>query len=237
MNKKNFEIYLEFSFLNFNLAVFNKSNDVTHYYKEKTYKSYLNNLKEINFNKLEKIVEENIFELQKSLNIFVKDIYLVIETPQSTIIELSVNKNNEGKKVYKQDAIYLVQDAKQQIINSNPDFEIVHIIVEKYILDDIEYKFLPLEKNCKSFKLQFKFVCFPKNLTRNFECLFLKQQISINKFICLNYVKSFKFENNEKNICEKSKKIIEGINKQEVVSVPKTIKKTGFFEKLFHFFK
>ena len=33
------------------------------------------------------------------------------------------------------------------------------------------------------------------------------------------------------------KEIVEGINKQEVVSIPKTIKKTGFFEKLFHFFR
>ena len=41
----------------------------------------------------------------------------------------------------------------------------------------------------------------------------------------------------KKNICEKGKEIAEGINKQEVVSIPKNIKKSGFFEKLFHFFK
>ena len=67
--------------------------------------------------------------------------------------------------------------------------------------------------------------------------MFFKQQIFINKFICSNYVKKFDFDNNKQNICERSKKIVEGINKQEVVSIPKTIKKTGFFEKLLHFFR
>ena len=44
-------------------------------------------------------------------------------------------------------------------------------------------------------------------------------------------------KDNEKNICELAKDIVKGVNKQEVVSIPKIIKKTGFFEKLFHFFR
>ncbi len=237
MNEKNFDIYLEFNFSKLNLSVFNKLNGKIEYYKEQTYKSFLKNYKEINFNELEKFLEKNILELEKSVNIFVKDVYLIVETPQSISIELSLMKNNEGQKIVKQDAMYMVQDARQQIIKSNPNFEIIHIIVENYILDNIEYKFLPLEKDCKNFSIDIKFVCFPKNFVKNFEKLFFKQQISINKFICLNYVKSFQFENNQNNICENGRKIAEGINKQEVVSVPKTIKKRGFFEKMFHFFK
>ena len=50
-------------------------------------------------------------------------------------------------------------------------------------------------------------------------------------------MKRFEFQNNKKNLCERGRDIIEGINKQEVVSIPKTIKKTGFFEKLFHLFR
>ena len=104
------------------------------YYKEKEYKFYFNNFKELNFNELQKLVEENILELEKSIGVFIKDVYLIIETPQSITIELSVMKNNEGQKIIKQDAMYLVQDAKQQILKSNPDIGIIHIIVENYIL-------------------------------------------------------------------------------------------------------
>ena len=40
-----------------------------------------------------------------------------------------------------------------------------------------------------------------------------------------------------KVLVNKNRLIVEGINKQEVVSIPKILKKKGFFEKLFHLFK
>ena len=237
MSKKNFDIYLEFNYSKLNSAAFNKLNSQLEYYKEQSYKPYINSDQELNFDELQKLVEKNIIEMEKSIDEFVKDIYLIIETPQTMSIQLSVIKNNEGKNITKQDALYLIQDAKQQILKSHLDIRILHIIVENYIFDDVEYKFLPLEKNCKKFSIDVKFVCFPKNLLKNFEQLFLKQQIFINQFICLNYVKTFNSKDNEKNICELAKDIVKGVNKQEVVSIPKIIKKTGFFEKLFHFFR
>jgi len=236
MSKKNFYIYLEFSHTELNIAAFNKINNKLEYSNQKLYKSYFNN-NELNFDILQNFVEENIHEVEKAIGEFVKDIYLMIETPQSTSINLSVLKNNEGNKITKQDVMYLIQDAKQQILKSNSAIEIIHIISENYNLDDMNHNFLPLDINCKKFSIDIKFICFPKDLLRNFEQLFLKQQIFINKFICSNYVKTFNSKNNEKHICEKGKEIVEGINKQEVVSIPKIIEKTGFFERLFHFFK
>ena len=236
MSKKNFHIYLEFSHTELNIAAFNKINNKLEYSNQKLYKSYFNN-NELNFDILQNFVEANILEVEKAIGEFVKDIYLMIETPQSTSINLSVLKNNEGNKITKQDVMYLIQDAKQQILKSNSTIEIIHIITENYNLDNVNHNFLPLDINCKKFSIDIKFICFPKDLLRNFEQLFLKQQIFINKFICSNYVKTFNSKNNEKHICEKGKEIVEGINKQEVVSIPKIIEKTGFFEKLFHFFK
>ena len=237
MSKKNFDIYLEFNYSKLNLTAFNKLNSQIEHYKEQSYKPYINSDQELNFDELQKLVEKNIIEMEKSIDEFVKDIYLIIETPQTMSIQLSVIKNNEGKNITKQDALYLIQDAKQQILKSHLDIRILHIIVENYVSDDVEYKFLPLEKNSKKFSIDLKFICFPKNLLKNFEQLFLRQQIFINQFICLNYVKTFNSEDNEKNICELAKDIVKGVNKQEVVSIPKIIKKTGFFEKLFHFFR
>ena len=69
-----------------------------------------------------------------------------------------------------------------------------------------------------------------------FKDFFLSQHILINKFICSNYAKKFYSQNANKNICELGYDIVSGINKQEVVSVPKITAKKGFFEKLFHIF-
>ena len=237
MSEKNFDIYLEFNYSKLNIAAFDKFNGKLKYSKHHSYQSYFNYNKELNFGELNKLVEESIIEIEKSTGAFVKDIFLMIETPQSMSIKLSVMKNNEGKKIIKKDVMYLIQNAKQQLLKSNLDIEIIHIIAENYVLDNINFKFLPLDVNCKKFSIDLKFICFPKDILKNFEQLFLKQQILINQFICSHYVKTYDFENNEKNICERGREIVKGINKQEVVSIPKTIKKTGFFEKLFHFFR
>ena len=175
--------------------------------------------------------------MEKSIEEFVRDIYLIVETPQSTSIKLSVTKNNEGNKIIERDALYLVQNAKQQLLKSNQDIVILHIIVENYVLDNVQHKFLPTDRNCNKFSTDIKFICFPKNLLKEFEELFSKQQIFINRFICSKYVKTTKFEDKELNTCERGKNIVNGINKQEVVLVQKELKKKGFFEKLFHFFK
>tara|TARA_Y100000590_G_scaffold455423_1_gene604044 strand:- start:6079 stop:6789 length:711 start_codon:yes stop_codon:yes gene_type:complete len=236
MSEKKFDIYFEFNYSKLNLAAFNKLTNSLEYYKEQNYLSYFNDYNELNFENLDKLLEENVIKFEKSSKEFVKDIYLIIETPQSTTIELSVSKNNEGDQISKEEAMYLVQDAKQQILKSNQNFRILHIIVENYVLDDNRYKYLPLDKKCNKFSIDLKFICFPKDLVKNFEKFFIKHQIYINRIICLNYVKEFNIDG-DLNICEKARSIVNGINKQEVVSISKEPEKKGFFEKLFHFFK
>ena len=237
MNEKKLDIYFEFNNTNLNLAAFNKTSDKLEYYKEQPYLSYFNNYKELNFEKIDKLIENSILEVEKSTDEFVRDIYLIVETPQSKTIRMSVRKNNEGNKIVKEDAMYLVQDAKQQLLKSNQDLGVVHIIVENYDLDDVKHKFFPLDQECKNFSIDIKFICFPKDLINNFEKLFIRQQINVSRFICLNYLNKFDFINTSQNICECGKNIVRGINKQEVVLVPKELKKKGFFERLFHFFK
>ena len=237
MSEKKFDIYFEFNHSQLNLAVFNKTNNKLEYYREQIYESYFKNYRELNFRELGKLIEENIIKIEKSTKEYIRDIYLIVQTPQSISLKLSVTKNNEGNKITKEDAMYLVQDAKQQILKTNKEFGILHIIVENYVLDDIQHKLLPIDQNCNKFSIDVKFICFPKDLLKNFENLFLKQQIFINRFICFNYIKTFNLVDNKKSICELGKDLVSGTNKQEVVLIPKKLKKKGFFEKLFHFFK
>jgi len=58
MSKKNFAIYLEFNYSKLNLAAFNKLNNQLEYYKEQSYKSYINSDQELNFDELQKLVEK-----------------------------------------------------------------------------------------------------------------------------------------------------------------------------------
>tara|TARA_B100000780_G_C20894913_1_gene356138 strand:- start:213 stop:698 length:486 start_codon:yes stop_codon:yes gene_type:complete len=161
----------------------------------------------------------------------------MIDTPNTISISLSLFKNNEHKSIEKKDIQYLVQSARQQIASGHPDKNIIHIIINNYKVNDIDYEHLPQDIICKKLSIDVEFICLPKYLVKSFEDLFSNHQISIDKFICTNYAKSFEQSIECSNIREIGIKLGKGLNKQEVVIISKKLEKKGFFEKLFHFFK
>ena len=236
MSKKNFDIYLDLCSTKLSVAAFKKFDGNSIFFKEYNCVTNLNK-DQLNFENTEKTIEKNIFEIEKETGEFLNDIYLMIETPESISINLSLIKDNEGKKIQKKNVQYLIQDAKQQILRSYYNKKIIHIIISNYVIDNIVYNSLPLDINCKKFSIDIQFICFPSNLIKKLEELFNNLQIFINRIICSNYAKSFAKNESCINICESGLKLIQGINKQEVVIVPRKLEKKGFFEKLFHFFK
>ena len=77
MSEKKFDIYLEFNYSKINLAAFNKIDNKLEFYKEYKYQSYVDNYKELNFENLDKILEESILEIEKSTGQFIKEVYLI----------------------------------------------------------------------------------------------------------------------------------------------------------------
>ena len=236
MKEKKFDIYLHISSNKLSVSVFDKSDLVKSiFFKEFSCKTSLYKEK-LNFYEIEKIIEKNIFEIEKFTGNFLNDVYLIVDSPDSLKIGISISKNNEDKKIEEKDVKYLIQDCKQQILSSNFNEDIIHIIIANYIVDETEYKYLPLNKICAKFSVNLEFICFPKILIKKIKDLFNNHQISINKIICGNYVRSFKEPESDFNICATGLSLVEGANKQEVVIIPKKLEKKGFFERLFHVF-
>ncbi len=236
MSEKNFDIFLNLSSRKLSIAAFKKFDSSSIFFKEYICENDLNK-NELNFDNIDKIIKKNIFEIEKITGSFLNDLYLMIETPKSISISLSLTKNNDAKKIQRKDVQYLIQDAKQQILRTHYDKDIVHIIISNYVINNINYDYLPTDINCKKFSIDIEFICFSKNLIKKLEKLFNNHQIYINKIICSNYAKSVDKNQSCLNICESGLKLTQGINKQEVVIVPRKSEKKGFFEKLFHLFK
>jgi hypothetical protein len=236
MSEKNFDVYLHISLDKLIISVFNKFDGKILFFKK--YNCLTNfNKNHLNFNNLEKILQNSIQEIEKVTNSFLNEIYLMIDTKESMPIYLSLAKDNEGNQIDKKNVEYLVQNAKQQILRSHFDKNIIHIIIEKYMIDHVGYSYLPLNITCKKISIDIKFICFPKGLIKKVEQLFNYHQVLVNKVICSKYAQKFNIDNHESNICKIGFQLNSGLNKQEVVIVPKILSKKGFFERLFHFFK
>lgn len=189
---------------------------------------------EINFEKLDYFLNENIFKIEKKLKNFIKKVSLIIDLDVFFPIEISV-KNNYEDIVNFRALHHLLYEAKDFCKKTLAEKKIVHMLITNYLVDNKSYSFLPNNIRCNSFSLDIKFICASNNLIKNLEKILKKYQISLSQVVSASYVKNF-LSNEEKNIFLMSKKIINGHNPNEVILVGKNSKKQGFFEKFFNFF-
>ena len=236
MNEKETEVYFSLDQNKLGFGVFQKINNRLIFSDEENI-SVVSINDNTDFDFLKKPLEKNIKKIEKKINSFVNNICLMVETNRSISICISLMKNLDNKKIQNKDIKYLIQDAKQQILRAYPNNSIAHIIVKKYMINDLEYNFAPSNIVCEKISLDIEFICLPKNLIKRLESLFRGFEITIDKFVCALYANSFASKLEGQNICQIGYNLSNGFNKQEVVLIPKKIEKTGFFEKLFHFFK
>ena len=193
MNKKNFDIYLDLGASRIRAAVFEKNLNNQIFSLENNCLTPLK-IDQIDLSTTDKVLEKTIMDIEKKTGEYLNNINLMLDSPDTVSISLSVSKKNEKKFLLKEDIKYLIQDAKQQILNSYQDKSIIHIIINNYKVNNIDYNTLPLNIECNKFSIDIVFICFPKEIIKNLEKLFSKHQISIDHFICTSYAKSFTYK-------------------------------------------
>ena len=235
MSKKEIDVYLDINEKKLNICVFKNIDDSLIFFNEEDIS--INSIYEnTDFKVLERFLDNNVKKIEKKINSFLNNIFLIIDTPKTQSICISLMKKLDNKKIHQKDIKHLIQDAKQQIASFYPELNILHIIVKKYVVNDSEFTFIPIDIVCDKISVEIEFICLPKNLIKKIELLFNNFHITVNKITCSSYAKSVINMSDEENICQIARKLNKGFNKQEVVLIPKKIEKKGFFEKLFHLF-
>ena len=218
-----FETFLNLGLTEFNITVFDDSQRLI--YEDKSTKE----------KSLNEFLDKNIYKIEKLTNNFIKNINLVVETDEFTSIKTSIKKNFLGKKITEIEMKYMLFEIKEQIKENNPNKSIIHMLIEKYMINGQPYKELNQEINCHQLNLEMKFICLSNEYIKNLNSNFKNYQITINRIISANYANSFF---NQKNLStnELAFKIFAGENTNEVQFIPKNSRKMGFFEKFFNMF-
>ncbi len=233
MTKKgDFQTYL---YLNHNQFIIYVSKILSN---EKIYSEKLvmeNNYTEFKFDKLDKFLDSNIFKIEKKLNSFIKDIYVILDSKEFHSIKLSIKKDNNGNSINSDTLIHPLNDLKNLCQSNLQNKKIIHFLIEKYVIDNKFYATLPENINCNIFSLDTEFICLSKNLIENIEKILNKYHISLNQILSASYVEKLK-DNTDSTIFTTASRIISGHNSNEVLLVGKINKKQGFFERFFNFF-
>ena len=187
---------------------------------------------------LSNIIRDNIIKIEKKIGEFVNEINIILDLNKSINIKLNIFKKKENLEVTHEDIKYLIQDARQQIIEQNKNLTILHIVLENFYINKIKKTEISKNFSAEDFSIILNFICYPSEDILNFKNLLKKNQIKVNKFICSKYLESILEKDlpEELQISHAGIKTIMGMNENEVQMVPKTNKKHPFFERLFKFF-
>ena len=231
-NDLNFETFLFFSPKKIILSVNQKGNLKQIYKNEILIDNYLD---ELNFEKLDNFLNENIFKVEKILDNFIQNIDIAIFSEDLFTLKLSVKKNNYNEIIDNSKLTYLLNDAKDDCKETIKDKKIIHILIDNYFIDNSLYQELPSNTKCENFSLDLSFICLPFDLIKNMEKILKNYQISVNQFLSSSYVEEYSVKENL-DFFQSMSKIINGSNINEVKLVQKISKNKGFFEKFFDFF-
>ena len=224
-------IFLFLSLDKFTIVALNSTDD--YIYKRES--STNNKSNQIDLKFLENFLNENIFKIEKELNEFVKNIFLIIDNQSIFSIHLSI-KNKFDNIIINSNSVHkLLLDAKSCCKKTLEDSDILHMKIDKFYVDGTYFKTLPEEKNCKNFCIEMSYICLPKEILKSIEDVLSKYQISLNKTLCFNYLNSFLNDKNN-NLYITAQKILDGFNQNEVHITSENSKKSGFFERFFNFF-
>ena len=193
------------------------------------------NSTELKFRKMDEFLDSNILKIEKKLDSFIKDIYVILDSKEFHSIKLSIKKDNNGNLINSEALIHPLNDLKNLCQSNLFNKKIIHFFIEKYVIDNKFYTSLPENVKCNIFSLDTEFICLSKNLIENIEKILKKYHISLNQILSANYVEKFK-DNTHDTIFTTASRIISGHNSNEVLLVSKINKKQGFFERFFNFF-
>ena len=225
------KIFLFLGINKFTIVAINSTNEFI--YKGETLINNQNNQIELDF--LDNFLNENIFKIEKKLNEFVKNIFLIIDHKNIFPIRLSI-KNKFNNIIINSNSIdKLILEAKSCCNKTLEDLDILHMKIDKFYIDGTYFETLPEKKNCNNLSIDVSYICLPKKISKTIENVLRKYQISLDRMLSLDYLNSFLDDKNE-NLYATAQKILDGLNENEVFIADRNSKKLGFFEKFFNFF-
>ena len=193
MNEKNLNVFIDFGSSKIRLGIYDKEKSKNIIILEKDCISNFN-LKNFDIKNSSEIIKDLIKSAEKKINNHIKNINLMIDTPDMFSIDISIKKNSDNKQYSKNDIISLLNEAKNLVHKNYFDKKVIHMTVKKFIFDDEELFEIPnKEINYNSLIIELKFICFDNKIWENLQYSFNNNYLNIDNLYCSSYVKSFSY--------------------------------------------
>ena len=188
----------------------------------------------LNLTILTKFILEKVKDFEKDVGSFIEKVNVITDAKYNQF-SLSLKNKYNSNQIKETDIVRLISDAKQIIMRNNKNCFILHILVDRYIVDGKEYFEFPENLEYKEFILDISFITINNSTVKKLNRILKDCNIEVKKIISHQYSSRFA-DKSDISPCIAAKKVIDGINSSEVAMHNFKTKKQGLFEKMFNFF-
>ena len=148
-----------------------------------------------NYDEYSKSINFLIREAEKKISSHLKNITVLYDTSDICTVDLSIKKKLDQKIVFKDICSSLILEANQLIKNSYLDKKVIHIITNKYIVNNKTFSKIPdeISEELNTVILEIKFICLPYNKYNNVHGIFKKNNLNVLNFFSSSLVKAFNY--------------------------------------------
>ena len=224
--------YLAIIGRNLHIDYFNSEDENSHHQKKYLMPDTLDDI--LNLSILTKFILEKVKDFEKDVGSFIEKVNLITDAKYDQF-SLSLKNKYNSSKIKDTDVVRLISDAKKLINRNNKDCFILHILVDKYIVDGKEYFEFPENLNYEEFIIDLSFITVQNSIVKTLNRILKDCNIEVVKIISHQYSSKFA-QKRDISPCAAGKRVIDGINPLEVITHRLYSKKLGLFEKMFNFF-
>ena len=135
-----------------------------------------------------KTIKENVYLIEKKLDYIFKDVVIVIDNFNCSLINLSGFKKLNGSQLKKDNVIYIINSLKSKIIETEETKTILHIFNLNYLLDKKKISNLPIGLFGNFYSQELSFLLIDTNDQANLKKVFDKCNLKIKKIISKNFL-------------------------------------------------
>ena len=195
-------LFIEINNFDFIFAVGNK-NENDHFtliYSKKVPQDEIDNKRFNDFNLLMKILKENIYLIEKEIGCIFKEVILIIDNFNCSLINFTGFKKLNGSQLGKDNVTYIINDLKTKILETEKEKVILHIFNSNFLLDKKKINNLPIGLFGEFYSHELSFFLINGNDYKNLKNVFDKCNLRIKKIISKNFISGTKIINDNLDV-------------------------------------
>ena len=230
-NKESQSFYLAIVGHNLHLSYFSSEEDNSNHQKKYLMPESLDD--NLNLTILTKFILEKVKDFEKDVGSFIEKINVITDAKYDQF-SLSLKSKHSSYQIKETDIVRLISDAKQLIMRNNKNCDILHVLVDRYVIDGKEYFEFPENLDYKEFILDVSFITINSSTVKMLNRILKDCNIEVKKIVSHQYSSRIA-DKKDSNPCIAAKRVIDGINPLEVKIYNLRAKTQGLFEKMFNF--